>query len=348
VVSRTLEAFFRHPIQLLLLLIALPLISVAVTYEIVPRTYQAQASLWALQRYAVIGATGPESDLLSTPAQTQAAALSELLQTRDFALKVAQGIPLAQTLDISASVLADPVQLNDALFTELSHNVLVTPQGYNLFQITYNNRSPVVAQKIVQAVITNYSDQSQQLTVAEGQHLLASYQTQLADAQHNADAAAQAEAQYISAHPNIPLNQLANDPEYAYLDAQRLQAQSTLQNIQSEIASINEQISTLSSSNGSLFTVIDSPAIPQRSASRLKQYLLGGGVGLAVSFLACALYLVILIRRDRGVYSGLELRKFTTLPIVMQLPSLSPSAVHLLQLDTQQKLLLPGTNKAEK
>ena len=99
---RTLEAIFRHPLQLILLLVLFPTIGVAIAYFLVPRTYQATASLWALHRYEIIGTTGPESDLTSTPAQTQATALSELLQTRSFALTIAQGVSgLAFSLNLA-------------------------------------------------------------------------------------------------------------------------------------------------------------------------------------------------------------------------------------------------------
>ena len=93
--TRTLEAIFRHPLQLLILIILPPIIAVAVAYFMTPRTYQSTASVWALQRYFVIGATGPESNLAAFPAQTQATALTELLQTRTFALAVAQTVLVA-------------------------------------------------------------------------------------------------------------------------------------------------------------------------------------------------------------------------------------------------------------
>src|SRR5215831_2159204 len=113
---RALEVIFRHPVQLLMLIVLFPVIGVAVVYVMVPRTYQSTASLWALQRYFVIGSTGPESDLLSTPAQTQATALTELLQTRAFVDSVAKGIDLAPTLGLASSVLNNPQQLEETLF----------------------------------------------------------------------------------------------------------------------------------------------------------------------------------------------------------------------------------------
>src|SRR5256885_4691693 len=113
-VRRTIEAIFRHPILLLVLLIVPTAISLVVAY-LLPRSYQSSASLWALRRYEIIGATGPESNLLATPSETQVAALTELLQSRVFALSVAKSTNLVSTLKLSQSVLSNPQLLDDAL-----------------------------------------------------------------------------------------------------------------------------------------------------------------------------------------------------------------------------------------
>jgi hypothetical protein len=315
----------------LLSILILPLVvSLAIAYFLIPRTYQSTAALWAPHRYEIIGATGPESDLSATPAQTQAAALSELLQTRTFALAVANGTGSALTQNLPANVKADPQRLDDALFNEISKNVVVTPEGYNLYEISYINRDPKVAQQVIEVVIKNFASQSTVFSVIEGHHILEGYQTSLIQAQSDADKAAAAEAQYIAAHPSLTLQQLANDPQYLLLHTTTQQAQATVQGIRENIAALNQTISTQGTSGDSLFRVIDAPSAPSQSVSRLKQYLYFGGIGLGVSLLACALYIVILLRRDRGVYTASNLQKVTTLPMVMQLPHLAPTTVTLL------------------
>jgi uncharacterized protein involved in exopolysaccharide biosynthesis len=329
-VHRTLEAIFRRPIRLLALIVLIPLASIAVVYFFTPRTYQSTASLWALHRYEVIGATGSESDLTSTPAQTQATALTDLLQTRTFALAIAHGTDLASTLDLAQDVLANPQRLNDALFGEISKYVIATPQGSNLIVITYTNRNPLVAQQVLKVVIQNYGSQSTAFAVSEAHQLLAGFQTGLASAQAVAQASAQAEAQYIAAHPNLTPQQLAADPQYGLLHAKALQDQTNVQSIQENINTINQEVDTQGASVESLFQIIDAPLLPIQPVSRLKQYLLSGGVGLAGGLLACALYIVILVRRDRAVYMASDLQKVTTLPLVMVSPHLTPTLMSLL------------------
>src|SRR5579859_4107411 len=93
---RVLELIFRHWAKILGLLIIPVIISLGIVY-VQPRAYEASTTLWALQRYSVIGATGPEADLTATPASTQATAVQELLQTRSFSLSVANETGLAST-----------------------------------------------------------------------------------------------------------------------------------------------------------------------------------------------------------------------------------------------------------
>ena len=327
---RVLEAIFRRLVLIVTLIVVLPVVGVAVAYFL-PRSYQSTASLWALHRYTIIGSTGPESDLYATPADTQTTALTELLQTRDFALKVAKSTDLASTLDLPASVRANPSLLDDALVAEISKNVQVHSQGYNLFVISYTNRSADVAQKIVAAAVKYYGIQSQYLTIAEGQQLLTSYQLQYTQAKKALDTAAKAEADYLTAHPSLAqqTNATVSDPQYAVLHSQTQQTQTKLNTLQQNISSLQDQISQQGQSSSGLFTVIDQPVLATQAVSRTKLFLTAGGVGLGVALLACALYIIILVRRDRAIYTANDLNKIVNASMVMQLPALSPKAVPL-------------------
>jgi len=322
------------------MLIVLPIAGVAVTYFMVPRTYQATASLWALHRYESIVATGVESDLSTTPATTQAAALTELLQTHVFVDAVVKGIDLAPTLGLGTSTTSDPQQLENALFTDISHHVVPTPLANNLFEVSYTNPNPKIARQILASVISQFGAQSLGLTIVEGQNLIGSYQVQLANAQKAADTAARAEAQYAAAHPASRLTSdpqlVTNDPQLATLDAARSQAQKDVQNIQETINSIQQSVSAQGTNGTTLFQVLDPPQTPDRPVSRQKYYLIGGGVGLAVALLASILFLVILVRRDHTIFSEVELQQVVPSPLVMQLPKLSPATISLLNLSTTQ------------
>ncbi len=332
-VSRVLEAIFRHPMQLFLMLIVPVVIGVSVAY-VLPRSYQSSASLWALRRYEIIGATGPESDLQSTPAETQVAALSELLQSRDFSLAVAKSTNLQSTLQLAST---DPQLIDDALSSEITKNVTVTAGGNNLFEITYKNKNPQTAYQVVAAVVKQYQLQGQGFSVVEGEHLLQGYQSQLGPTKNAADNDATTESQYLKDHPSLiasganPLN----DPQYALLDAKRLQSQTTLQNLQTTIATIQQEIATDSAGSATFFQVLDAPFQPDVSVSRTKTFLVAGGAGAAIALLACVLYVLILVRHDRALYTSLELQKITGRSILTQIPQLSLATMQVVLPDKE-------------
>lgn len=332
---RTLEAIFRRPMLLLILIVALPLIGFAIAY-IQPRSYQANANIWALRRFQIISTTGAETDPTATAADTQAFTLTELLQTRVFALTVAKATNLASTY--SPSVRSDPLSLDDALFLDISHGVQVQPQGTNLFAISYESKNPRIAQEVVAAVIQAYGLQSRGFATFEGERLLQNYQAQLVKARQDANTAAAVEAKYIATHPALATligrsstqYGALTDPQYGLLHSRSDQALAAVQDIQSKIANLNQAIGIQGSSADDLFKVLDPPVIPLRPVSHSRQLILGGGIGLGIAILACALYLVFIVRRDRGLYTLSDLKKVTAFPVVMQLPQLNSGTVSLL------------------
>jgi len=234
-------------------------------------------------------------------------------------------------------VRSDASKRDDALFTEIALHVQVAVQEYNLFSVSYANHNPVVAKQVVQSVIDIYGLQSQGFSIVTGKIALEAYNSQLVTAQSNANAAAQAEQQYRQQHPNLAQNDLLNDPQYALLHVETQQAQATLGNIQNQIATIEQEISLVGTGAGSLYKVLDAPLVPDVPQSRLKQSLYGAGAGLAVALLTCILYVIVSVRRDRAVYTPLELQRIDTFcPVVMQLPVLSARSMQLVVKGTVQ------------
>lgn len=313
---RVLETIFRHPIQIVLLILAPTLIGTTIALA-QPRVYEASATLWANQRYAIIGATGPEADLSATPASTQATAIMELLQTRSFALAVASQTDLRSTMDAATRSNADT--LNDALFSEISKNVKVTPIGGYLYQITYDNQHPKIAQQVVASVVQTFGTVAMNFSTAEAEQLLASYTDQLTRAQAVATTSGQKAADYLNQHPNATT---AKDPLYTQLYNQAQADQVAVLTIRGKIAQVNQQISTIGSNSNQLYRVIDAPSVNDRPVSRVKTVGLGAGIGVAVALLGCTIYLVMLLRQDRTVYGPAELRRSTLLPVLLELPYL--------------------------
>ena len=332
-VVRTLEAIFHRPLRLLILFVLPPLMCVGIVYIAVPHTYKSAATLWAIHGFEIVGLTATNSNPLPAPADSQANALSELLQTRAFTLRVANEANLASTL--AQSVQSDSQRRDDAMFQEISQHVTVQAQGNNLFGIAYANRNPQVAQQVVAAVIHNYSEKIQELFLVQAQSLLSSYQTQLAKAKQDVQTAAVAEAKYLAANPNLTNpnlngNNLQSDPHYALLQAQTQQAAITEQSIQTHLDDIEQQIAAQGVTPDSFFKVVDNPVAASLPESRSRDFIIAGGIGLIVAIIACALYIVILVRSDRAIYTARDLQKVTAYPVIMLVPRLTSRTVPLL------------------
>ncbi|MGO8948451.1 MAG: hypothetical protein ACLQUY_12485 [Ktedonobacterales bacterium] len=315
--TKVIEILFRNKWRLLLLLFLPILVSLAVVTKL-PRQYQASAGLWALRRYEIIGATGPESDLTSTPAQTQATTLTELLQSRSFALAVASDTNLPKMLAPSNH---GTQKLHDALYTEISTNVMATPEGYNLLEITYTNTNPDVALQVVREVVSHYGTVSSSQSTAEGNKLLATYQNQLQAAQQQAQQAAKTAEHYVRVH-QLTVQQAQIDPEFQLLNALVTEDNVVVGTIQGEINTIQQQLAELDIGSTGLYTVIDSPTVPSQPVARTKSYLFGAGIGLAVGLLAAVGYFLMLARWDQSYYSPADVFLSTSYPVVVQIPQI--------------------------
>lgn len=326
--QRVLEIVFSRWLQLAALFFVPLVIAIGVVYA-QPRQYQASATIWALGRYTVVGVTGPESDLTSTPAETQTIAITEILQTKTFALTIAHEANLASTFDKATQ--SNPATLDSAMYTDISTHVQATAVGYNLISITYENKSQTVAQSVIKAVVQEYGISASQFAVSESKQLLLIYQTQLQQAQAASKQATSAAQTYLREHPGTTAQQ---DSQYSDLQTSATNAQATVTNIQSTINDIKNEVATIGPGSNTLFTIVDAPALGFQPVSRMKSLLTGGGIGLAVGLLFCIAFVVIVMRRDRAIYSVSDLQKITEAPILMQIPQMS----HRLLTQTVERL----------
>ncbi len=318
---RALEKFFRYWAQILALLLIPIVVALAIAWKQPPQ-YEASATLWALQRYSIIGATGPESDLTSTPATTQSTAVSELLQSRTFDLAIAKNTNLASTFD--AATRADPNKLDQAIVQELSTKVTTTAVGYNLYQIVYDNKDPKIAQQVVTAIVDQFGVTATGYSIVEAKQLIQAYQAQLGPAQQSAFQASQVAANYLASHP---LAATRGDPTYSLFLQQELGAQANANTIQSDITQLNLQLANIAGGQSGLYRIIDSPKVSSQPVSPAKTLALGGGIGAGVGLLAAILFFVMVMRRDRSPYSVDDLSRFTELPVALELPLLQPALV---------------------
>jgi hypothetical protein len=309
--------------RLLLLIVLLPMLSVSVVYFL-PRTYTSTARLLAVTRYQIISLTGVESNLQDTEAGTQATALNEFLQTQEFDLHVASETSLASTLD--PAIQADPQARDQALFDDISKHAVATALGTNTFSVVYTNKNAQLAQAVVAAIIDQYGAWSVNVSVTEGNKLLASYTASLNTAKTDFQSASNNLNAYLNAHSELRNNQSAQNADLQYLQLYNAysQAETEVNSWQGKINALNAVMKPLTDSGASaFFQVLDPPPVPERADSRTKNFLLGGALGLVLALLIGTVAIVVTLRRDRSIYVPVDLAKLTEMPVVMQIPHLS-------------------------
>jgi len=318
---RALEIVFRQQRQFLLLVTLLSALSLVIGFFI-PRPYQASASIWAANRYNLTDATwasqwyrilGVDNGV---PAQVQAGALTELLNTRAFALQVANATDLPKRMST-----ASQQQRDDALYADISHNVKVAVAGNNLVLITYTNADAHIALQMVGATVQAFAKASQQLAVQSGQELLTADQAQLAALQNAANQAVADLQAYRAAHPRETPSEQANDPQYQTLSQQVTNANNYVQSLQSQIGQLQLQLATIGWQPDAFFTVQDTPAMIPSPTSRAQTLLLALAVGLAVALAIASLYLAAVMRADHAVYIAADVKSCLSVPVLAEIPA---------------------------
>ncbi len=317
---RMLEGLFRHPAQALTLFLTPIALSMAVLL-VIPGSYKATASIWALRPFTVIGATGPEADRLATPAESQATAIDEMVQTRSFALAVAHSTHLAS--ELSASTRANPQLAEDTLYHAIAGGVFVSAQGYNLITISYTDNDQHIAEEVVAAVIAQYGAQGPALAVSKGQQLITDDTSQLLQIQATADAAIQAEASYLANHPQDHDPQVAlEDTQYQLLHVQSQQTQAQVTSLQSAIDVSTQNVASLSTGAAGLFYEMDRPLAPSNPTWNVRGLALRAFGGAVLGLLATLAYIFLLEMGDSALYQSGEIERSTDWRVLTQLPHL--------------------------
>lgn len=321
---RALEIVFRQWRLFVLLLILLPVLSLAIGFTM-PQSYQASATLWAANRFnSTNAASAPQwyvmlSDTTITPSQAEAAALTELLGSRTFALQVAHAAGLSE----HTSGATTPQQVDNALFAEISHNVKVQSVGNNIVTITYTNANAQLATKVVAATMQTFATTTQQLALQTAKELLSADQTSLSGLQKSADDATAALYTFLSQHRSEASDyaKLNADANYQYLSAQVASAKQNVADVQSQVNQLQIQIATIGSQPDAFFTVQDAPTAVK--ASRTMILLLALAVGLAVALVISIVYVALLMRADHSAYSAADLTDALSVPVLAEIPTVA-------------------------
>ena len=309
--KRYAETFFRY-----WLLILAPIVLVPVgTYALVkgtPRSVTSTANIWVNQPLGANTATNQ----FETPAQNEADAINQLLQSPTFDLAVADGS------SIYRGRLAKSSDPRSAVTADLARNILTNPVGPNLLQITYKTDNWNQAPQVVQSLITNVAVQTVAMLQQETQANIAYWQNQLPPLKLNASDSANILRTYLRDHKysvaDIPTLE-ATDSTLATLYQQSQADQAAVNNAESQLVQLSsKRVVTTTGPQQSNFHVQDSPNIAV--VSQKKQQILDLAIGLVLGLLLGLGFMVTKTLLDRSIRYAGEVPELLGLPVLAVVP----------------------------
>jgi capsular polysaccharide biosynthesis protein len=309
-VRRGLDIFFQYLGRLLLGMLLVPAV-VGVAGLLLTRSEVVTARLWADNPAATtVDPTAADFAASESPAQRQAALLSELLHSDSFMSKVFRAKPL------SGAVSGDRER---QLVQTARANLDVQPLGSNVVAITFVTSRPDEGVALVTAVITAYGQALTQMQGLQSEAALSSLNKQLAGTNQAMDLAVAKVQNYAATRHLNPGTSVA-DPTYQSLtdDAQRKT------NAYLDLVNRIQQQQALEASGSdvqhSLYQVLDSPtAAPQpldghTPTVRFTSYAVGAVLAVEIAFVYMTARRDPRIRTATEVARSLDIRAIGAVP----------------------------------
>ena len=291
---RFVQAFFRHPILLILPVIVSLVVSVGYATSR-PRVYRAGLSLWCDTPVPAPSSifAGDEQ-----PAAAQLAVLNELLQTKTFLTRVGQAGPWAP-------YLASHSQADDtALLYGLATHIGASTAGRHVLSLSTTGASPNEALDLAKALGTAYVAQINETQQSRAKSSVGFYQLQvdetskaLADAQNKLD-------RYLLSHQSPtagPLGPQA-DAEASQITQQVSAAQSNYDQAKANAATAGLGLSSVSDSG--VLRIFDKPTASPNPVSRKKKVIFAGVAGVFAGVTVSFVTLLLLVLGDQSVHGA--------------------------------------------
>ena len=313
-IHRWLDVFFQWAIWFLLGLIAVPLVTGAVTF-MGDRSQLVTARIW-VDRPVLLQAAGLANEWSNgTPSSDADALLTELMGSDWFADQV-----LADADKSFAGLSSsEKSQLRVLLRQSLKHDMI----GDHVLAITYLTDRPTYGATLLASVITRLGDSVETLDSIQTSAATGLLDAEVTKArtrmqQALADASAYAEGKTLA--------QLIDDPHYQTLQADALAATNYYVSLDAQAQQAHLAQSALPSIRSSTFRLMDPPAVTPKQIDlrtpAVKYSLDGLAATAAIEFIL--IYLIGL--RDPRIRSGEEVRKKLGVPFLGGAPVLSSAA----------------------
>jgi uncharacterized protein involved in exopolysaccharide biosynthesis len=292
--------------------------------------------LWTERQTLV---NNPNENPYLSPAQEQAAVLSELLKTKYFCLKVGSRSPLAESLG-SASGSRSPLQqllgklglggsggghlsgraLDDAVYQTVAQETTVLPAGPEIVEVTFRASSPELAQQVAQAIADQFVEETLASQRVQADASVDFYGSQVKQAQVDLQAADTQVDDYLANHPDQRPASAVPDARLTQLKKDADQARQRFNDLQSKLDQAKVTRAGLTQASVSGIRTLDKAEVPTRASSVKKVALQAAGAGLGLALLIVVAGVLILtlvdstVRRPEEVEEVLALRPVGTVP----------------------------------
>lgn len=258
-----------------------------------------------VQRGAVVGSTtlgAITGNPYNSPAQNAVDAIGELLQSENFAVRVAQHTDLARMFDLSVRTGADIA----AARIQREVSVAPSPVGQDAFTITVDDKLPQLAQQIATSLIDQFTTDYTQRQIDSYKQAEALLAQQIASVSGQASQDLQRVNQYMQAHPSV--SSTTPDAPLAAYEQQYQQDLAQVKTLKDQQSMLELNRSTIESGNLRVFDVLDQPRQPLLPTLKLKKLIVYPGIGLGLALALIALIVGLQTVFDRGIYTRDDVR----------------------------------------
>lgn len=336
---RLLETFFRHRL-LLLGPVALVMVGAIGWVLIQPPMYDSTVRIWAERQTLV---PDPNSNPYLTPAQEQAAVLTELVSTKYFDAKVgkrsqlADGIRsgaahnqggirtrLARTLGLAGSPgqLSDS-QVDDQVFRTIVSQTIVFPSGPEIITVTYRDGNRQMAALVAQAIVNQFMDEMLANRRLQADAAVAFFTSQMKQIQSDVAAADKAVDDYLLANPSQRAANAIPDARLLQLRRDDDSAHQRLQSVLDKLDQARLNRVALDQSGVSGIRVLDNAETPTQPSSINRMVLQAVGVGLVLAALILVVGVLLFTWLDSTIRHPQEVETILDLHPVGSVPRVS-------------------------
>lgn len=331
-ISRILEAIFRHPFLVLLPPLLIPLIVGPIALALTPPYYESWAGIWVDRPTYLTYNDGWNQYI--TPAQNQFGRLDELLRTRAFQIDVAKRTSLAPLVGSQRGEQQIQKIISQGLAAQLN--------GSNLLVIRFRSPNAQLSQQVLSAVIDAFKDKTATDRVDQASIAVSFYQSRLQDAEKSLAKANDAVRSYVAANPRLlslgadggagataaarlGLPATAIDPTLGDLLRQVDLQQQDVERLRTSLETARLDASAALEGQELGFQVVDPPQLPTDLIRSRRKILIYPVAGLVVGLGISAALVIVLVAGDRSIRSEAELP--AGLRVIGLVPQLQPAGV---------------------